>query len=46
MNQTTCKHEECHCAGNELQADGYCSDSCRNERMESGRCACGHPDCR
>jgi hypothetical protein len=45
MNANKCKHDACHCEGNDVQADGYCSDSCRNERMEGGNCACGHPEC-
>jgi signal transduction histidine kinase len=43
---TKCAHDPCHCQGNEVQADGYCSPSCREGKAENGRCACGHPDCR
>jgi hypothetical protein len=43
---TKCAHDACHCQGNEVQADGYCSPSCREGKTENGRCACGHPDCR
>lgn len=46
MNEQNCKHEACRCHGAEVRSDGYCSDSCREGRMENGRCACGHPDCR
>jgi hypothetical protein len=45
MNDSKCKHDPCRCTGDEIQSDGHCSDSCRNERMENGRCACGHADC-
>jgi hypothetical protein len=41
-----CKHDACHCSGNELGADGYCSGACREQKMENGKCACGHPECR
>ena len=45
-DETKCRHEHCHCTGEEIRPDGYCSDSCRDSRMEGGKCACGHPDCR
>jgi hypothetical protein len=40
-----CKHEECRCTGAEVREDGYCSDACREGKMDGGRCACGHPHC-
>lgn len=40
-----CEHEPCHCRGDEVGADGYCSQNCREEKMEAAKCACGHADC-
>lgn len=45
MADNKCKHGGCHCT-DDVQADGYCSGSCREGRMEGGRCACGHPPCK
>jgi hypothetical protein len=45
VDQNKCKHEGCHCQGAEIQADGYCSDNCRHQKMDGGKCGCGHPDC-
>ena len=41
-----CKHDACHCKGNEAKQDGFCSDSCREGKMNGAKCACGHADCR
>lgn len=41
-----CKHDECHCSGNDVQQNGYCSDSCRQGEMKDGKCGCGHPACK
>lgn len=40
-----CKHGACHCSGNDVKADGYCSDACKQGKMSAGKCGCGHPDC-
>jgi hypothetical protein len=41
-----CKHEQCHCQGNEVQQDGYCSERCRSgETSSNGKCDCGHASC-
>jgi hypothetical protein len=41
-----CKHDKCHCHGEEVLQDGYCSANCRRGEMnDEGKCACGHPDC-
>ena len=45
MAEANCKHQACHCTGEEIRADGFCDDSCKEGRMENGKCACGHPDC-
>ena len=45
-DEKKCRHEECHCTGDDVRSDGFCSDSCKQGRMEGGKCACGHPDCR
>ncbi len=37
-----CLNDGCHC---EPQADGFCSDACRNGKMASGHCGCGHDGC-
>jgi len=39
-----CKHAACKCK--EAKADGYCSDSCKQGKMQGGKCGCGHPSCR
>lgn len=46
MNDSECKHGECHCKGSDVQSDGYCSDACRSGQTSNGSCACGHPDCK
>jgi hypothetical protein len=46
MNDKKCQHQQCHCTGNEIRSDGYCSDACRDGKSEDGKCACGHPACR
>jgi hypothetical protein len=46
MNETRCAHDACHCTGNDIQDNGYCSDSCKAGQMENGACLCGHPACK
>lgn len=46
MNDAKCKHDACHCTGEEVQNSGYCSQACQTGAMENDRCACGHPDCK
>lgn len=41
-----CKHANCRCSGNEVKADGYCSDNCRQQKSSGGKCSCGHRDCK
>ena len=42
-----CKHNNCRCiVQNQAGGDGYCSDSCRQQKMQTGKCACGHTPCR
>jgi hypothetical protein len=38
-----CKHDGCKC---QAQADGFCSDSCRQGKMDGQHCGCGHADCK
>ena len=38
-----CKHQPCKCA--DASKDGYCSESCKQGKMNGTKCACGHPDC-
>jgi len=45
MDEAKCGHELCRCRGDEVKDDGYCSDSCRERREESGGCVCGHAAC-
>ena len=40
-----CAHSACHCKGDHVGEDGYCSQNCRDQKMEGGKCSCGHPDC-
>ena len=40
-----CKHSGCNCSGNDVKADGYCSDKCR-QSSGSGKCDCGHAACK
>lgn len=46
MNDAKCKHDACHCTGEEVQNSGYCSQACQTGAMENDPCACGHPDCK
>lgn len=46
MAAQKCKHNACHCSGREIRNDGYCSDSCKQGKMQGGKCGCGHPHCR
>ncbi len=39
-----CKNAGCNCNGNDVKADGYCSDKCR--QSGSGACNCGHAACK
>lgn len=38
-----CGMSGCNC---EAQADGYCSDACRNGNSRDGQCGCQHPGCK
>jgi hypothetical protein len=42
-----CGHEGCTCSV--AQADGFCSDHCREHAGDTGHdahaCECGHPEC-
>ena len=47
MDEMKCGHELCHCKGNDVKEDGYCSTECREGRTGGDqRCACGHADCK
>jgi hypothetical protein len=46
MNEKKCAHDACHCTGDDVLPNGYCSESCQTGRMENGRCGCGHPPCK
>jgi len=39
-----CKHEACKC--NNQSQGGFCSDSCKQSKMNGGKCGCGHGDCK
>ena len=45
MENTECACESCNCSGNEVRADGYCSDSCSGGNEAAGHCACNHAGC-
>jgi len=41
-----CKHGPCKCQVSSAQSDGYCSQSCRQQKTNNGKCDCGHAGCR